>query len=1019
MIGDEKLGQRGVKVRCKKCSYVIILRPPGYQPPTKKSGAVPAGGRAAAAPADGPPAERPSDRVVLSEAAMAPTKPEPVSGGDEPETGHVPVGDLAVSRVSPLPGGLHAMRGAVGRDLAPEPRAGALAELPDFGGPDEDETHATDDPRLKPRNRNGAELGASLPNLHGDPDHEDNTVLGRTNHDRNPAGLDGDVPRAFELQGFGDDGGDATLTGAPSLGSAEMMLHAGGPEDRRDDPHTELTDTSAGDGSESVAPISALARIAGDEMPSIDDEGDLEANGLSGESRSPASSGGSRRKAAKGVTAREAPEQGRDDPRAGEFGGIAEGPAAASFGAGAASLASLAALAASVDQEATGASANGHAAAANGEGLLDHQLQNELDNDKEIDSAFEQMFGGGGFMDGALAAGLAGDPAAPSGFGMNFTDPSQERRPTRIFDVGAMQQAQAGQDKGANGHVPATPSGPVDKAEWYVAINDEQVGPMSFDDLKARWDGTEVGPNSLCWAAGMGAWTPIRLTRGLEVLGEMDDDRARTVVAAIETGEHADGDTADDSLRAAAIAPMIAMPEETTGESAAQPPEPEPSGTEEPSWRPSAASALASLAAEELGSPAADKKDVAVGRALPATTDALEKLLSGDPKSSASSPFGAAEASASMVRPLPKRTDLAGSVSLRDPVVARGRQRPNMLLIGAIIGGVLFLLGAIAVAVVMSLRPANRDEAPRPVSPAPQPTTEVAPPPPAQAQPPPQPAAVRRNLADEVPPAGQGAAPATGAGTAPLAPAGSAPAGSAPTGTAVAGGPANTAGSPAPAPGGSAAAAPSAAAGGTAAQPGAAGGAPEPAAAAGGSAPGGNEGATARGDGSEDERHGRRRSRGERGGGAREGSGSRGTTHRGASRGEAPAETPPPDEAPSTDDDLLGVARKKHLPKQEESTGLPAQLDDSDILGGIRRHADAIKTCHSKQASADPAADGMMTVNFVIERSGRTTHWSVSPEKWRSSVIGKCVLEAVKGWTFPRFTGPPIPVDFPVKITGR
>jgi len=36
MIGDEKLGQRGVKVRCKKCSYVIILRPPGYAAGSKK-----------------------------------------------------------------------------------------------------------------------------------------------------------------------------------------------------------------------------------------------------------------------------------------------------------------------------------------------------------------------------------------------------------------------------------------------------------------------------------------------------------------------------------------------------------------------------------------------------------------------------------------------------------------------------------------------------------------------------------------------------------------------------------------------------------------------------------------------------------------------------------------------------------------------------------------------------------------------------------------------------------------------
>src|SRR5688500_3890191 len=36
LIADSKLGDRGVKVRCKKCSYVIILRPSSWSPDQRK-----------------------------------------------------------------------------------------------------------------------------------------------------------------------------------------------------------------------------------------------------------------------------------------------------------------------------------------------------------------------------------------------------------------------------------------------------------------------------------------------------------------------------------------------------------------------------------------------------------------------------------------------------------------------------------------------------------------------------------------------------------------------------------------------------------------------------------------------------------------------------------------------------------------------------------------------------------------------------------------------------------------------
>src|SRR5229473_531981 len=75
MIGDEKLGQRGVKVRCKKCSYVIILRPPGYNSSKKAGPPAPprdTGDLDEADHQEPPSQERP---VTLPEDAFAPTVP--------------------------------------------------------------------------------------------------------------------------------------------------------------------------------------------------------------------------------------------------------------------------------------------------------------------------------------------------------------------------------------------------------------------------------------------------------------------------------------------------------------------------------------------------------------------------------------------------------------------------------------------------------------------------------------------------------------------------------------------------------------------------------------------------------------------------------------------------------------------------------------------------------------------------------------------------------------------------------
>src|SRR5262249_26989960 len=47
------------------------------------------------------------------------------------------------------------------------------------------------------------------------------------------------------------------------------------------------------------------------------------------------------------------------------------------------------------------------------------------------------------------------------------------------------------------------------KPEWYLAINDEQIGPVTLDEVQMRWDRGEAHPNTLAWRAGLADWATV------------------------------------------------------------------------------------------------------------------------------------------------------------------------------------------------------------------------------------------------------------------------------------------------------------------------------------------------------------------------------------------------------------------------------------------------------------------------------------------------------------------------------
>ncbi len=87
MIADEKVGKRGVKVKCKRCSHVIVVRPEGSKDAGEEKAAET---RDAKAPADVAARVEPAERSKVSPTDVPPTDalpppPEPeVTGPGRP-----------------------------------------------------------------------------------------------------------------------------------------------------------------------------------------------------------------------------------------------------------------------------------------------------------------------------------------------------------------------------------------------------------------------------------------------------------------------------------------------------------------------------------------------------------------------------------------------------------------------------------------------------------------------------------------------------------------------------------------------------------------------------------------------------------------------------------------------------------------------------------------------------------------------------------------------------------------------
>jgi predicted Zn finger-like uncharacterized protein len=171
---------------------------------------------------------------------------------------------------------------------------------------------------------------------------------------------------------------------------------------------------------------------------------------------------------------------------------------------------------------------------------------------------------------------------------------------------------------------------PGEPAEWFVAIHDEQIGPLTRAELETRWNAAEISPATLSWRRGLESWVPIAQVDELSDLPRLQERLAEA--------ERGSDDASYEGF------PSIAR---------ASAPAPSPEAEPEPSWRPSAARALDSLAEEELAEARAPTPAPELSAPAPSPFSAAPATTAPPPSSAVSTePFGAAEPAGSSPAPV-------------------------------------------------------------------------------------------------------------------------------------------------------------------------------------------------------------------------------------------------------------------------------------------------------------------------------------------------------------------------------
>ncbi len=541
-----------------------------------------------------------------------------------------------------------------------------------------------------------------------------------------------------------------------------------------------------------------------------------------------------------------------------------------------------------------------------------------------------------------------GPTVLPKGKELNPFDDDDDRQSTRVIDAETV--AALARESGEK----SAAYEPVPEQNWFVAINEKQTGPMSLDKVKEHWDRGEVGPDSLCWREGYSDWLPLSEVKALAaVLAPKPPKPIVVPTAVIPPGPSVVSVPVQSAFSAGGMVQTVQSEVQVPIAAAAAPPT---SVEDTGSWKPSAASALASLVKDEmdaLAKPAAKAPPPPSVDDLPSSRGLLD-LPQSPPMSSSHSPAPRGD-QAPRAPTNPYLSNPGATFSA--PAVTQYRPQSNRGLIIAAVAGVGVLLLALIGLVFWSINRQPQVVVAPPIA-APVPTP--APPTVAATNPPP--------TAPTAVPGATAATVATGAATA-AASANPAPAGPNPT-----------VGQPPPQPV-----------------------TPKEARVASAKQPSGSGGRTTR-----DPAEPREVAKKEEPVKAAPSGG--GDDFDKAFGGNAPKKEEPkvePKKSPGT----------VFVPPAPGSAGdIKDSLGNADVLDVILANKPALTKCADEQRKREPGSSGKLVMKWQILTNGKVTGVTVVSEDFKKTYMAECVGGLLKGLVFPRHKQQGDPITFPFKF---
>ena len=240
--------------------------------------------------------------------------------------------------------------------------------------------------------------------------------------------------------------------------------------------------------------------------------------------------------------------------------------------------------------------------------------------------------------------------------------------------------------------------------EWFVAIEGQQVGPVSFADVHERWVRGVLGPDSLCWRAGLSDW--VRIGDLPELAGRLPSAPEEAAAPVVEAPK----------------AEVPVQPQEALESASA----PEP---KEPDWEPSAASALESLVEREMEE--AEKRQEADPAIPDPETTGIRVVLRDLPPPPPPEPSKFIPIPKSVPAPAPAPAPRIQRPVQTATVERKGSRAPLFAALAAVL-----VIGGGAAAYFGGLIPMGTSQEPAPSSEAPAPVVARAEePPPSEAKP--------------------------------------------------------------------------------------------------------------------------------------------------------------------------------------------------------------------------------------------------------------------------------------------